>query len=217
MTVVKDFQDFVRDADFPCVGAKSALATGGVSIVTAGDLRSDEADDSILAALGAAPDAGDTSGLVTTVALFPRTPLLSEEAFEYSLWQRLQALHEIDSLTYAWDPRISQDPAAPNFGMSIGGKGYFVVGMHPGASRLARRAPIALLAFNAHAQFDDLKESGKYDRIQAVVRQRDIAIQGDTNPMLADHGVVSEASQYSGRLVANDWQCPFAARKAGAR
>lgn len=214
---IEAFQDFIRDAEFPCVGAKSALATGGVGIVVAGDLRTDDHDDSLLSALRNASPGNDGAGLTTTVALFPATPTLSEEAFEYALWDRLQSLHQIDSFDFEWDPRISSNPAAPDFGMSIGGKGFFVVGMHPGASRIARRAPMALLAFNPHAQFDLLKEEGRYGRIQKVVRQRDIAIQGDTNPMLADHGVVSEASQYSGRIVANDWQCPFTPRKAGAR
>ena len=34
------FRDFVRAADFPCVGAKSALARGQMRIVIARDIRS---------------------------------------------------------------------------------------------------------------------------------------------------------------------------------
>ncbi len=43
---------------------------------------------------------------------------------------------------------------------------------------------------------------------------RDEALAGSRNPMLSRHGDTSEARQYSGRVVGNDWACPF--RYAGA-
>jgi hypothetical protein len=39
---------------------------------------------------------------------------------------------------------------------------------------------------------------------------------GTANPMLAQHGSVSAARQYSGRAVGADWQCPFS-RKSTSR
>ena len=41
------------------------------------------------------------------------------------------------------------------------------------------------------------------------VRERDKALAGSVNPMLADFGRGSEAAQYSGREVGPDWKCPF--------
>ena len=38
---------------------------------------------------------------------------------------------------------------------------------------------------------------------------RDEALTGSRNPMLARHGEASEARQYSGRAVDEDWRCPF--------
>ena len=38
---------------------------------------------------------------------------------------------------------------------------------------------------------------------------RDVALAGDPNPMLSRHGETSEARQYSGRKVDEDWDCPF--------
>ena len=38
---------------------------------------------------------------------------------------------------------------------------------------------------------------------------RDEARAGSRNPMLAQHGTISEARQYSGRMVNEGWQCPF--------
>ena len=38
------------------------------------------------------------------------------------------------------------------------------------------------------------------------------ALQGEINPMVDDHGQSSEARQYSGREVEEDWQAPFVTR-----
>jgi FPC/CPF motif-containing protein YcgG len=35
---------------------------------------------------------------------------------------------------------------------------------------------------------------------------------GSINPMLANHGSISSARQYSGRAVETDWVCPFSGR-----
>jgi FPC/CPF motif-containing protein YcgG len=212
---INQFRDFIGDGSFPCVGAKSALATQGIEIVVGTDLRKNDADDQLLRVLHRMPhDPDAASGLISTVALFPETPDLSEAKFETALWERLQALHETDISDFAWDPRVSSDPKSADFGLSYGGSAFFVVGLHAQASRRARRAPFAMVAFNPHAQFRHLKQVGKYGRVQKIVRDRDTAIQGDINPMLAAHGVSSEASQYSGREVPADWSCPF--RSTGA-
>ena len=62
-----------------------------------------------------------------------------EAAFERALWDRLAAIHAIDRRRYGWDRRVSDDPASPRFSMSVGGKAFYVVGLHPAASRPARR------------------------------------------------------------------------------
>ena len=202
------FRHFVDDQDFPCVAAKSSLATGGMQIIVAGDLRDETSDERILHALRTGPlRSPEPPHLISTVVLFPRTPRLSERTFESHLWTFLQTLHAADRR--AWDPAVSSDPQSPKFAMSIGGHAYFVVGLHPGSSRLSRRAPIAALAFNPHAQFRRLKEDGRYERLRQVVRDRDIVLQGNANPMLSEHGKASEAAQYSGRSVLAGWKCPF--------
>lgn len=204
------FEDYIQSEWFPCVGAKSALATKGLEIAVGCDLRSGHADDVILGDLQQfAASIDDAKQLVSLAVIFPATPRLSETAFETALWDRLQALHQRDAQRFAWDDAVSGDPKAPNFGISLGGKGFYVVGLHPGSSRKARQAPFATLVFNAHSQFQKLREDGRYDRLRAVVRERDTALQGGINPMLADHGAVSEAPQYSGRRVGADWVCPF--------
>ncbi len=203
---------FIGDASFPCIGAKSAIGHNGVSVCRAGDLRSADHDGKILAALRALPAGGKMPrDFISLVALFPATPDLSEFEFERHLWCRLQALHDADPS--AWDAAVDADPSSPRFGMSLAGRAFYIVGMHPNSSRLARRAPTTMLAFNPHSQFDSLRASGSFERFRSVIHGRDAALQGEANPMLADHGERSEALQYSGRQVGADWACPFSARK----
>ena len=45
--------------------------------------------------------------------------------------------------------------------------------------------------------------------MREIIIERDVALAGDVNPMLARHGEASEAKQYSGRRVDADWNCPF--------
>ena len=158
-------------------------------------------------AAAATPDAL----FLSFVALFPDTPKLGEADFEAALWQRLQALHALDARDFAWDPSVSSDPASPRFSMSLGGRAFYVVGLHPGASRRARRFPFSALVFNLHSQFEALREDGRYDKLRAAITERDIAYSGSRNPMLKVHGEASEARQYSGRAVGAQWRCPFLA------
>ena len=208
------FLDRIARPSFPCVGAKSAAAQQGIEFFEAGDLRCPRDDAALLAALqrfagAAAPDAL----FLSFVAAFPATPKLDEAGFEAALWQRLQALHEADAARFAWDPSVSRDPASPDFSMSLGGRAFYVIGLHPGASRRARRFPFAAMVFNLHSQFETLRGDGRYDKLRAAITERDIAYSGSRNPMMQVHGEASEARQYSGRIVGAEWRCPFSARQ----
>src|SRR5690606_4758135 len=103
------------------------------------------------------------------------------------------------------DPRVSHSPDDPHFSLSFGGEAFFVVGLHPAASRPARRFERPALVFNLHDQFEQLRAAGRYDQLRSAIIERDIALAGEPNPMLARHGTISEARQYSGRAVPGDW------------
>lgn len=147
---------------------------------------------------------------VSLAVLFPGSPRLSEIAFEQALWRRLRAIHVIDRVDHGWDGSVSDDPESGNFSMSVGGKGFFVIGLHPGASRVARRFQCPVMVFNLHSQFEQLRADGRYEKLRSSIVARDIMFSGSSNPMLARHGKRSEARQYSGRVVDEDWVCPFA-------
>jgi FPC/CPF motif-containing protein YcgG len=123
------------------------------------------------------------------------------------LWNFLQKLHDND--TVPWDENVSQDPDDSNFSFSIKGRAFYIVGMHPQSSRLARSAPYCTVVFNLHWQFEKLREMGKYQSIKNRIRWRDKALQGTINSVLRDFGEQSETKQYSGRAVDNNWKCPF--------
>ncbi|MBS7777198.1 guanitoxin biosynthesis heme-dependent pre-guanitoxin N-hydroxylase GntA [Acidovorax sp. CCYZU-2555] len=204
-------KEFIADKSFPCVGAKSALNKGRMQLQEFGELG----DESLTPALHAAlvdysrqyPDPGMVP--VSFIAVF-RAPQLDELRFEQRMWRQLRALHAHDCAHgIPWASGVGDDPLREDFSFSVGGRAFFVVGMHPGASRLARRTPMPCLVFNFHEQFEQLKASGKYTLLQEAIRTRDIALQGSINPVLARFGEASEARQYSGRAVEADWQCPF--------
>jgi hypothetical protein len=63
--------------------------------------------------------------------------------------------------------------------------------------------------FNPHAQFEQLRSEGKFEHLRAVIRERELALQGSLNPSLGDFGQLSDARQYSGRQTVGPWRCPF--------
>lgn len=211
--LVRVFEAFIGRAEFPCLGAKAAQARRNITFLTAGSLASSTSDSIIVHALqDFATTSPPTRLFVSFVALFPDTPALCEERFEAFLWERLQAIHELDAARYPWDPGVSSDPDSPAFSLSVGSRAFYVVGLFPGACRPARRFECAALVFNLHSQFERLREQGRYERLRSAIAERDLASSGSRNPMLADHGAVSEARQYSGRFVSRGWRCPFAPR-----
>ena len=146
-------------------------------------------------------DAATPREFRTFVASFDG-PLPPDEAtFEHLLWTTLQRLHDLDVVHHEWAPRTKADAADPEFAFSFAGTAFFVVGLHAASSRMARRFAWPTLVFNPHGQFDRLRETGRYPRFQQVIRTAERSLQGDINPMLADFGSRSEASQYSGRQV----------------
>ena len=150
-----------------------------------------------------------SSEYATFVAIFERPRNTDEIAFENLFWKQLRALHAYDAAHFDWDASVRSDPADPHFSFSFGGQALYVIGLHANSSREARRFPWPALVFNPHEQFERLRADGKWKRMQETIRSRDLELQGSINPMLSDFGEQSEARQYSGRAVEDNWQAPF--------
>jgi len=209
------FRAFVEARDFPCVGAKSALARERMNIMGAGHLECPADDARIHRGLVdfAAASRQDGAPFQSFVVVFDAPDGLSEIEFEAALWRRLQALSDRDAADrLPYDPRVSSNPDEPDFSLSFGGEAYFIVGLHPGASRPGRRFDTPAIVFNPHHQFTTLRDAGRYEGLRASIIARDLAFSGSLNPMLSRHGERSEARQYSGRALTGAWTCPFRAR-----
>ena len=212
-----EFRAFIGERAFPCVGAKSAMAKEQMRFVVARDIRSAWDDLRIHAGLSALAEdyARDPKLFQTFVVLFETAVDLTEGEFEHHLWERVQSLSDKDDwLGHEPDERVSHDPDSPHFSLSFAGQAFFVVGLHPNASRPARRFGRPALVFNLHDQFERLRAEGLYEKLRATILARDEALAGSANPMIARHGSISEARQYSGRAVDDDWSCPFSGRAA---
>ena len=211
------FRSFITDRSFPCVGAKAALKRDGMRFIVARDFGSAWDDLRIMPGLLdlAKSYRADPELFQSLVVLFEAGAPRDEASFERGLWSRLQSLSDKDEwLGQRADPRVAHDPDDPHFAMSFGGEAFFVVGLHPHASRPARRFDTPAMVFNLHDQFETLRAEGRYDKLRSSILARDEAVAGSTNPMLADHGSVSAARQYSGRAVEAGWRCPYSGRGA---
>ena len=209
------FRSLVLNPQFSCVGAKSAIQQGGYRFGHYEELASTEATAGLARDLfHFLQEQPLLDGEFTTfVATFSNPIIHSEEQFEKLLWQQLQQLYEVDVPLHAWDPQVSDDPDNPHFAFSFAAHSFFVVGLHPVASRYTRRFAWPTLVFNLHEQFEKLREEGRFQRMQEVIRSRETALQGSINENLSDYGSKSDARQYSGRPVSDDWECPFSTKK----
>jgi len=212
--LAEDLRRFIADAAFPCVGAKAALSRDQLAIVVARDLTSGWDDLRIYPLLLDWVEAyrAEPTLFRSFAVIFEGPEALDEPAFERALWERVQSLTDKDAWQgKPYDPRVSSNPHDSEFSLSFGGEAFFVVGLHPGASRPARCFHTPCLVFNLHDQFERLRLEGSYEKLRASILTRDEKLAGSVNPMLTKFGEASEARQYSGRIVDESWECPFRA------
>lgn len=212
------FHGLVMQQQFPCVGARAAC-NAEAYVLAVYDLLSSEKTTVALARdlyeFTHSELRGD-SDYATFVAVFQNAEAPDEAQFENKMWQQLTELNRIDAAHFEWDPGVRSDPADPKFSFSFGGQALYVIGMHPNSSRIARRFNWPAMIFNPHEQFERLRADGKWKQMQQTIRERDVHLQGSVNPMLSDFGQASEARQYSGRAVEEDWKAPFEAAQPSA-
>jgi hypothetical protein len=202
--------EMIGHPDYPCLGARSVFRRDRATIRVYDELAGPGVGRQLLQDLEEfAARVDPDEGFASFIAAFRGPEIADEKQFEQLLWAQLRDVHGEDE--EPWSPDVSADPNDQHFAFSAGGTPYFIVGLHPKASRDARRAAVPTLVFNLHSQFEELRASGRYHRMRDLIRDRDEQLQGSVNPMVADHGTASEARQYAGREVGPDWQPPFEA------
>jgi FPC/CPF motif-containing protein YcgG len=207
--VADAFEGFAGSGGHPCLGARSVVRRQAYSMGLFERLGTESAATALNVELGRFAARLEPGELSSFVAAFREPTAMAEPEFSRLLWRQLQLMHEDDRAEHSWDASVSADPGDAHFSFSVGGRAYFVVGLHAGSSRWARRFAWPTLVFNPHEQFVSMRREGRYDRMRAMIRDRDADLQGDINPVLRDHGTESEARQYAGDAVAPDWRCPL--------
>lgn len=203
------YLDFIIKDKHPCIMANAVFNLNNYHLKIYEDITSEDVINPILNDIETYLEHYDfdSNEFESLILCFECNHFNSEIGFESALWSLLQKLHDHDGSE--WDPQVSDDVENPNFSFSLKGKAFYIIGMHPQSSRLARRAPYVTLVMNLHWQFERLREMGTYQTVKKRIRRRDKKLQGSINPVLRDFGTDSEAKQYSGRAVEEQWQCPF--------
>jgi len=207
--LLKQYREFILDQDHPCVMAKSVFLNDEVTLRNYHKLGSIDTAEKLIGDLKTflkKKAAGQTQ-FRTFIATFVNQEIESELHFEELLWRQLRLLKQCDPAP--WDESVDSNPESEHFSFSLAGKAFYIIGMHPKGSRKARQTPYPCIAFNLHMQFEELRSMGVFEDVRDRIRSRDKKRHGSINPMLEDFGSSSEARQYSGRKVGNDWKCPF--------
>ncbi len=206
---------FLTDKGYSCIGAKASVALGQMRGMVVPHMACPAHDCMVLEFLYSLVDDYRKVAATTTLTwysaavVFQQPAIKSEAEFDKLLWQRLQALADLDAQRYAYDSRVEADPGSPLFSFSLKEEAFFIIGLHPASSRLARRFRYATLVFNLHTQFEKLRMHNRYEPLKRAIRKREKKFSGSLNPMLNDFGEQSEVYQYSGMQHGKEWSCPL--------
>lgn len=170
--LAEEFRQFLASPQFPCVGAKSALAKRQIKFLVCRDIRSAWDDLRIYGGLFKFVELYRSKGELfqSFVVLFREPKSLTEGEYEALLWERIQSLTDKDG----WhgqphDARVSANPADPHFSISFAKEAFFAVGLHPNASRPARRFSTPAIVFNPHEQFEELRKQNHYATLREKI------------------------------------------------
>lgn len=203
------FRDLILSGDFPCLGASSAVRRGNYYLDFYPALGTDAAVEECTRGLYELTKCFPLSEcpVAILVAVFEGPLGLDEFAFEHLLWKQLYGLR-LRAPGNATD--VGSQPAGRDIedpGFDFGDRDFFIVGMHPGASRVSRRFEWPTLVFNALTHSEKFRSEGHYDLMRNRIRARDFRPQGTPNPNLD----LLRTAQFSGRRVDDNWICPFPA------
>ena len=209
--IISEFISYIENKNFPCVAAKASVNKTNCNIMVADNIACPKDDAAILKFLyDFVDDYRNADNAFSSLAIiFKNSQPDTEDLFDTLMWQRLQALSVLDAEQYSYDKRVNNDPDSANFSFSIKEEAFFIIGLHSASSRVARKFKYPTLVFNPHAQFEAMKQTEQYNKIQKIVRKRDLYLSGSINPMLENYGTASEVYQYSGKQYDAQWQCPL--------
>src|SRR6476620_6336695 len=113
--IIEEYLEYLRNKEFPCIGAKAALAKQQVRCMVAAHMACPKDDQAILEFLYFFVDDYRRSGELyqSAAIIFQQPTFLNEELFDKLLWQRLQSLSDMDANNFEYDKRVNIDPCSP--------------------------------------------------------------------------------------------------------
>ena len=135
--IIEDYLGHIGNKAFPCIAAKTALAKEQIRCMVAEHLACPKDDGAIVQFLYDFVDDYRRSENFynSAVVLFKGPEECDEEMFDKLLWQRLQAISDLDAVNYKYDPRVDGDPASSKFSFSLKEEAVYIIGLHPLSSR----------------------------------------------------------------------------------
>jgi hypothetical protein len=202
------FRQLVLGAGYPCLGAASATRRGNYRHACYPPLASRAAiaacSNDLTSFIGDFPVAEHAVAIL--VAVFDGPFGIGEPVFEELLWAQLAGMRAVAPRADngAGGTLAGRDDGDPGFG--YGDRDFFVVGLHPSASRTARQFAWPTLVFNSLTHSEALQSAGRFELMQQRIRERDRRLHGTLNPNLKR----PQLAQFSGREVEDEWACPIA-------
>src|SRR5687768_11658412 len=135
--IIDEFLAFLGQKEFPCLGAKAALAHHQIRCMVADNMACPKDDAAILQFIYHFVDEFRQSADIyhSAAVLFRNPEIENEELFDKLLWQRLQALANLDAAHYSYDKRVNADPSSARYSFSLKEEAFFIIGMHASSSR----------------------------------------------------------------------------------
>ncbi len=209
--ILNDLADLLAQKNYPCVAALKSFHSKDYEMGIYDDFGSTSSSLSLASDLMKYAQKYDESKspFFSFFAVFKNQEPLSDEEFESRLWKELSGLASRSEFPQTWDPYFSSNPADKNFCFSLGGRAFFVVGLHKQSARNSRQFKYPTLVFNLYEQFRQLEKSGQFQPMVELNRKRDVKFQGAPNPVVVANGNDWESIQFSGRENTAEWKCPF--------
>ena len=131
------------------------------------------------------------------VAVFETPIVPSTDAATAFIAQLLNAVTLAD--TDDWSDLVSDDPASPDYRLSVASVDYFVIGFSPAPGKRARLFSKLMLVFNPGENFRKLEARKAKAKATEVIRRHDSELEPDGSPyeLLSLHGESPEWTAYS--------------------
>ena len=214
-----EFEQMIKDADYPCICAKTAIYANQHKFVVTDSNNYDEMSLQFIQFMIEQQTQWKKSQnatiFTTFIVCFADIKHADIYEFETFLFNILEYLHNFEArykLTRInmSKPLIDKDSKLHSLSFNFFERSFFVAGLSPHSQRKARNFKYPTLVFNALNQFDLMYN--EYDTIKKIICKRESNFDGNHNPMIDLMPYFGEAIAFSGRQILDStqtWICPL--------